>query len=77
MSLGAWLIIILALGIIVSNIMLLKKTANMKMPTKTKSSDSKGNVQTDDQGDDWDQDNWGKDDWDKSQWEEKDERDKN
>lgn len=32
MNIWAWIIIILAIGIILSNIMLLKKTANMKIP---------------------------------------------
>ncbi|RUO21876.1 DUF2897 family protein [Aliidiomarina haloalkalitolerans] len=70
MSLGAWIIIVLALGIILSNIMLLKKTANMKMPTKSKP-DAGNNPQQQDQWqkDDWDKDNWGKDDWDKENWE--------
>lgn len=75
MSLGAWIIIVLALGIILSNIMLLKKTANMKMPTKSKP-DAGNNPQQQDQWqkddwdkDNWNKDNWGKDDWDKENWE--------
>lgn len=67
MSIGAWLIIILALGIILSNIMLLKKTANMKMPQR-KGQKTKQADQDDDQADDWDKDDWGKNDWQKDNW---------
>ncbi|MCH8501992.1 MAG: DUF2897 family protein [Aliidiomarina sp.] len=66
MSIGAWLIIILALGIILSNIMLLKKTANMKMPKRKEKAEP--NEDVDDSADAWDKDNWGKDDWQKDNW---------
>jgi len=55
-----WIMILVAVGIIIGNLMLLRHTAHMKMPSLK----DKQPRHSDDH-DAWDNDDWKKDDWDK------------
>ncbi len=72
------MLIALVIGVILSNLMVLKHTANMKLPPflgrkgKLKSSDEKdkdeASSSADYDKDDWGKQDWKKDDWDKDDW---------
>ncbi|RUO22220.1 hypothetical protein CWE08_03260 [Aliidiomarina iranensis] len=67
MTMPLWaviLIIVLALAVIFSNVMLVKKTANMKMPDIL---NKQGKKVKDWQSDEWDENNWEDDDWGEKQ----------
>ncbi|MBY5990979.1 DUF2897 family protein [Ferrimonas balearica] len=69
-----WLLIALVIGVILSNLLVLKQTANMKLPPfigkkgKLKKSDSESDKESDYDKDDWGKKDWKKDDWDKDDW---------
>ncbi len=53
-----WLMILIAVGIIVGNLMLLKHTAHIKMPSLK---DHQQRQENDKKQQDWDNDNWDND----------------
>ncbi|MBY6017184.1 DUF2897 family protein [Ferrimonas balearica] len=72
-----WLLIALVIGVILSNLMVLKHTANMKLPPflgrKDKlKSDEDGTKKSDNAPSDYDKDDWGKQDWKKDEWDKDD-----
>lgn len=68
MTMPLWaviLIIVLVLAVIFSNVMLIKKTAHMKMPNLLRKHKDGSKAADDWEKDDWDKDNWGEEDWQK------------
>ncbi len=61
-------IIVLVLAIIFSNVMLVKKTAHMKMPNLLRKHKDGSKAADDWEKDEWDKNDWKKDDWGDEDW---------